>query len=188
VAGYFMSSILKIFHLCMVRIVILKLSPMFLVVMGLLVVQSPVAVGASASLQMNFRGKLNSVPKCTMTTDPIIISFGEVVLQKLESLKPIPVDYNPVCTNTIGASSYYGFVAFSGTGASFDTDLLATSNRNLAIGLQTDKGTFVKVNSFAMTTNILAWPKLSVKLYRNTNATVSPGFFQAAASLVLSVH
>lgn len=147
-----------------------------------------VFVGPSAaafSLQANFSWKLIEPPLCQVNGDKVIaIEFGPVIISQINGdnyKKPVPWDV--VCSGTPDKSMR---MKLSGTPVAFDTNLLATSQPDLAIRILQGKvnETQLAVNSWLP----FSWPVLpDIKLVpvKKSNAQLSAGDFTAVADLLV---
>ncbi|AYD43038.1 exported pilin protein [Yersinia kristensenii] len=150
-------------------------------VMTLLLSGSAWALTKTATVNVSVT--IFAAPPCEINSNNTInVSFGDSVLtSNIDGVNyKQPVNYTLNCT---AAASNALKISIKGNGATFDTSLLKTSNSGLGIKLMRD-GQPLALNATSNFTypNV---PALQAVLIKQTNATLSTGYFSGTATLVV---
>ena len=140
---------------------------------------------AAFSVQANFSGQLIEPPLCQINGEkPIMVEFGSVVISQIngDSYRK-PVSWTLTCSNNPDKSMR---VQISGTGSAFNSALLATSQRDLAIQILSGKNgeNALALNNWLPFT-LPALPVIQVVPVKKNAAVLTSGDFSAFAALVV---
>ncbi|CFR06270.1 fimbrial protein [Yersinia kristensenii] len=150
-------------------------------VMTLLLSSSAWALNKTATVNVSVT--IFAAPPCEINSNNTInVNFGDTVLtSNIDGVNYIkPVNYTLNCT---AAADNALKISINGNGATFDTNLLKTSNSGLGIKLIRD-GQQLALN----TTSNFTYPNVPVLQavpIKQTNATLSTGYFSGTATLVV---
>ncbi|MFV8797873.1 fimbrial protein [Yersinia enterocolitica] len=139
-----------------------------------------------AAGEMNFKGKLIEPPNCTINGGKQIeVDFGnEVMTSRVDGKLYIkPVAHGLKCTSPELKAMK---LQIKGSGASFDSKSLKTTNENLAIEIQAN-GKKLGTNEWLDFdyTDEASVPKLTAVPVKNKDKALSGGTFTATATLMV---
>ncbi|MBW5816923.1 fimbrial protein [Yersinia kristensenii] len=150
-------------------------------VMTLLLSSSAWALNKTATVNVSVT--IFAAPPCEINSNNTInVNFGDTVLtSNVDGVNYMqPVSYTLNCT---AAAANALKISIKGNGATFDTSLLKTSNSALGIKLIRDGQPFALNTASNFTyPNI---PVLQAVPIKQTNATLSTGYFSGTATLVV---
>lgn len=144
---------------------------------GILLLVSPLVMAVTT---VTVKVTVVAPPPCVINGDqPIEVNFDEVVTTRVDGSRYIrEVPYNVICT---GATSNDMVMQITGTGASFDPDVLGTNQDNLGIALL-NNGKAQPLNS-DIKFPYPNFPVLKAVPVKRTASTLKAGAFSAGATM-----